>query len=439
MANIAADSKYWLWVNGEMVVFEGQLKRDMITKTYYDPIDLAPYLQKGTNTIAVLVWHWGRNGFAHYDTGKGGFLLEADIDGKVVLSDDTWKLKKHPGFEHSSSGGQPNFRLSEWNVRFNAANNSIAGWEQTDFDDSSWEQAVEKGVPPVQPWNTLLERPFPQWFDSGLMAYTNQAELPTQSTGSVIEGVMPYNSRVSAYLKVNAPAGKIINIQTDQYDGWFAFGDGPAVRAEYITKAGEQEFETLLWMSGEKVRYTIPSGVEILELKYREIGYPSEFTGDFKCNDPFYDKLWVMARRTLYINMFDNFMDCPERERAMWWGDVVNQSGEVFYTLDTTAHALIKKSIYTLVDWQRDDNTLFSPTSSIFDIIENPSSIKISSASQHNFQVTIFDISGMQLSTRFHAHNNQVLIHKDNLPEGVLFFNMENQAVSVTKKILMMR
>jgi len=70
-----------------------------------------------------------------------------------------------------------------------------------------------------------------------------------------------------------------------------------------------------------------------------------------------------MAGRTLYINMFDNFMDCPDRERGLWWGDVVNESGEVFYTLDTNAYALIRKSMITLVDWQRADNTLFSPPS----------------------------------------------------------------------------
>jgi len=27
IANIACDSKYWLWINGEMAVLEGQLKR----------------------------------------------------------------------------------------------------------------------------------------------------------------------------------------------------------------------------------------------------------------------------------------------------------------------------------------------------------------------------------------------------------------------------
>ncbi len=42
---IAADSKYWLWVNGKLTVFEGSLKRGPNrTDTYYDNIDLAPYL-----------------------------------------------------------------------------------------------------------------------------------------------------------------------------------------------------------------------------------------------------------------------------------------------------------------------------------------------------------------------------------------------------------
>jgi hypothetical protein len=41
VANIACDSKYWLWINGEMVVFEGQLKRGPTPKdTYYGEIDL---------------------------------------------------------------------------------------------------------------------------------------------------------------------------------------------------------------------------------------------------------------------------------------------------------------------------------------------------------------------------------------------------------------
>ncbi len=43
IANIAVDSKYWLWINGELVVFEGGLKRGPAPgATYYDRVDMAP-------------------------------------------------------------------------------------------------------------------------------------------------------------------------------------------------------------------------------------------------------------------------------------------------------------------------------------------------------------------------------------------------------------
>ena len=44
VAHISADSKYWLYVNGERVVFEGSLKRGN-GFGYYDSIDVAPYLK----------------------------------------------------------------------------------------------------------------------------------------------------------------------------------------------------------------------------------------------------------------------------------------------------------------------------------------------------------------------------------------------------------
>jgi hypothetical protein len=54
-------------------------------------------------------------------------------------------------------------------------------------------------------------------------------------------------------------------------------------------------------------------------------------------------------------------MDCPDRERAQWWGDVVNELGEVFYTFDPRGSRLTRKAIHELVDWQRPDGTLYSP------------------------------------------------------------------------------
>jgi hypothetical protein len=136
------------------------------------------------------------------------------------------------------------------------------------------------------------------------------------------------------------------------------------VRAEYVTREGEQKYESYGWINGNEIRYYIPEGVKIKSLKFRETGYDCEFTGHFSCNDPFFNRLWKKSARTLYVTMRDTYMDCPDRERAQWWGDMVNESGESFYALSPEANGLTKKGILELVNWQRPDSVIFSPVPS---------------------------------------------------------------------------
>jgi len=149
----------------------------------------------------------------------------------------------------------------------------------------------------------------------------------------------------------------MIKMQMDNYLG----GSSPNVRAEYITRDGEQEYESLGWMNGHEVWYVIPEGVEVMEVKYRETGYNTEFVTPFRCNDPFYTELWKRAARTLYVTMRDTYMDCPDRERSQWWGDEVNELGEAFYALTPSSHQLALKGIHELMNWQRSDGVIFSP------------------------------------------------------------------------------
>jgi hypothetical protein len=72
--------------------------------------------------------------------------------------------------------------------------------------------------------------------------------------------------------------------------------------------------------------------------------------------------LWEKSRRTLYVTMRDTYMDCPERERAQWWGDAVNEIGEAFYVFDATnGPKLAQKGILELIAYQRHDKTIYSP------------------------------------------------------------------------------
>jgi hypothetical protein len=355
VARIAVDSKYWLWVNGQPVVFEGGLKRGPNPQdTYYDEVDLAPWLKKGDNVVAVLAWFWGKDGFSHHNSGRAGFLFDLALADAVIASDANWKARVHPAYG-TPAGGGPNFRLAERDIRFDARQD-LGGWTAVKFDDSDWPSAGEFGKAGVAPWNGLHSRSIPQWKNFGLKNFAN-LKLPLLSTGQVVAAELPYNAQITAWLKVEAPAGLAIDIRMDDYRG----GGEPNVRAEYVTRAGVQEYESLGWMNGQEVRYTIPAGVKVLGLKYRETGYDTEFSGKFECEDPFLNTLWEKARRTLYVTMRDNFMDCPDRERAQWWGDAVNELGETFYALSPSSSRLVRKAIYNLCDWQRGDQTLYSP------------------------------------------------------------------------------
>jgi len=356
-AQIAVDSKYWLWVNGKMAVREGGLKRGPTPQdSYYDQLDLAKYLRKGNNTIAVLVWHFGKDGFAHNDSGKAGLIFEMTAGQTKVLSDDSWRVLEHPAYSSTEEGPEPNYRLAESNISFDARED-IPNWYLPGFDDSNWQAPAQFGGASSEPWGQLAKRPIGQWKDYGLAEYQNSDEIPARSNGGRIICKLPYNAQITPYLKVKAPAGKKIDIRTDHYHG----GGPPNVRAVYITRAGVQEYESPGWMNGHKVYYTIPAGVEVLSLKFRQSGYDTEFTGHFECSDDFYNRLVKKAVRTLYVTMRDNYMDCPDRERAQWWGDEAIELGEAFYALDLKSHALAKKGIRELVNWQRDNGVLYSP------------------------------------------------------------------------------
>jgi hypothetical protein len=97
-------------------------------------------------------------------------------------------------------------------------------------------------------------------------------------------------------------------------------------------------------MNGNEIRYTIPEGVKVKALKYRWMSV-GEMAGKFEIDDPFYNRLWWMGNNTLFVCARDNFMDCPDRERALWIGDVADQVGYLFYSMDNAGRQLLKKAV----------------------------------------------------------------------------------------------
>ena len=339
-----------------MVVFEGGLKRGPAPgATYYDQVDIAPYLEKGENTIALLVWHFGKNGFSHVNSGTAALLFCAQGANLSIVSDKSWQCSVYRAYQNTEAPF-PNYRLSESNIRFDARK-ELAGWNMPDFSGKLG-ASIEIVAPNEMPFGKLVARPIPMWKNGGL---TDYPEVVKNEKGDTIRCRLPYNCQITPYLHVKAPAGLVVGMLTDNYTG----GSANNVRAEYITREGEQEYESFGWMNGHEVLYVVPAGVEVLGVKYRETGYNADMKGSFACDDDFYNELWKRSARTLYITMRDNYMDCPDRERAQWWGDEVNELGEAFYVLDPRGWQLATKGIYELMNWQRPDGVIASPVPSL--------------------------------------------------------------------------
>jgi beta-glucosidase-like glycosyl hydrolase len=346
LARIAVDSKYWLWINGELAVFEGQLKRGPNPHdSYFDVVELAPFLKKGENKIALLLWYFGKDGFSHLGSGKAQMWF--DCPAVDVKADESWLCRTLPAYGKADCP-EPNYRLSETSISFDARED-IGDWKTGDLDGFAPAIVQESSL------GALYRRPIPFWKDFGIKDAS--FETRTGEDCDTVIAKLPYNMQMTPILTVESDkGGRRILIETDH-----AKVGEQCLRAEYITKAGTQEYESLGWLNGMKIILTVQHGAKVTGIKYRETGYDTTPDGKFVCDDPFFNKFWEKGLRTIYVNARDNFFDCPERERGQWWGDIVTILGESFYTYSPSLHALIRKGIRQLCDWQRPDDIIFSP------------------------------------------------------------------------------
>lgn len=354
VANISADSRYWLYVNGRLAVYEGGLKRGPDGESgYYDSVDIAPFLKIGKNVIACEVWYWGKNSsFSYIDSGSAGFLFEAVADGVNIFSGSGWKAATDPAYQNDTGDKQPNYRLPEFNIMYDARLDP-GDWTAPDFDDSGWADAAVSDEGGTGVWGTLYPRPIPFVRAGELTDYENSSVFEGRTTGSTEYMTLdiPYNAQCVPYLCVEAPAGKTIEITTENTH----LG---SVITRYVTKEGWQEFESRGWFNGEHITYRIPAGIKVISLKYRESGYDTALSGSFRSGDAFFDSLWQKSLRTLYVTMRDNFMDCPDRERAQWWGDVTNEMAMTMYAMDTRSYLLYQKGVFNMLTAAEENGVL---------------------------------------------------------------------------------
>ena len=408
----AADTKYWLYLNGRQVVFEGSLFRESVPGGgYYDAFDLAPFLREGTNRIDVLVWYHGNEGRNSVSSGHGGFFFCCDElglysdEGFLCCEDTAFYLPEpvkgpvlHGGYPIGyRSGGvwqsiQRSFSEDTSPRREIRDGKYQPGMEDAAICEPAREDGARFKTPRVYPaalWGDLYERPIPlhrtyPWLPvvlevrggsrlSGKPEEGNERpadRLPKEGKAQpepgdlkdaalLLRGKLPHAMALTPRIRVKNQEPVTIRIHTDRYrvNG----GPGDETNAyenhyyEFVSGGGAEEFQFPWYLYGEELLVSCDKEPEELAISVMESGFDADFTGTFVCENEMLNTLVQKAARTLYVCMRDNFFDCPDRERGQWIGDVSVQVPQVFYLLDENGRRLVRKAIYDFILLRRGD------------------------------------------------------------------------------------
>ena len=346
--NIACETKYYLHINNKLVVFDGGLFRESVKGCgYYDSIDITRYIHSGYNDFAIEVIYYGNGGRNNSFCKSAGLIFECK---ELNLFSDERVLAESDKAYVSPSSKEPTFLYGGNHTAFDAQVHPFFE-HPIKTDDASF--ATVLGSIGDEPWGEMLPRPIP------LIDFDDITVASFTADDNVYKVRLPYAMHFSPYFRINAKIGTQVTVYSDRYRVNGGPGDDHNTyyghRAEYYCCDGEQEFELRDWLFGEEIIFNVQGDAEIIRLGYRESQYPASVTTTFKSDDPFVNKVFEKAVRTLKVCMRENFMDCPDRERGQWIGDVSVQAPQVVYLLDGNGMLLLKKAIYDFINLRKGD------------------------------------------------------------------------------------
>lgn len=323
MAYIGVDTRYWLKINGKSVVKEGGLLRESMPGCgYVDEVDIAPYLRTGRNSIEILVWFYGVGGRNNVNSGSAGLIFQCEVLG--LYSGRSFLCQRHPAY-YTPENGESSYLYGGGNVGFDNTKKLGKFSPATEYDNV-WGDSYLRPIPLFhygKPRNYRERLPYGMWY-----------VVSFEVEGKQGEKVQVYSDRYA----VNGGPGD----EKNTYKGYFH---------EFILKDGLNRCATINPVFGEKIMFS----KEVSHVQYIETGYDCAIILPPKTPDRLLNILIEKAARTLYVCMRDNFMDCPDRERGQWIGDVSAQVPQVFYVLSDSARLLVKKAIYDFIHHRKGD------------------------------------------------------------------------------------
>jgi len=353
IVHVSADNRYELFVNGRRVCF-GPAKGDLVTYKY-DVIDIAPFLQEGENTLAVLVFNLGRDKPMAFLSVQTAFLFRCSDPAFAYLnSDQGWKTLRNEAYDPIL---YRELKTWEWVRGYYAcgpgdevfADRYPWGWERQDYDDGDWRTPEVLSFNGQAPWklvprniafmDTHLEKParirraigvsVPKGFLEGEKRLT----IPANTRAAIL---FDYDVFTMGYPEVHVEGGAGASVKVRYAEALY---EEPNLKAHrdsvsgltmygvfdiYHPDGGARTFRPLWKRAFRYVELEIETQsepLEVISLQGAYSGYPYPEMGTFVSDDATLNEIFETGLRTLRMCSGETYYDTPFYEQLSYGGD----------------------------------------------------------------------------------------------------------------------
>lgn len=371
LIHISADNRYEFFINGQRICL-GPAKGDL--KTYkYDVVDIAPFLQKGENTLASLVFNLGQDKPMAFISAQTAFLLRSEPDQyRFINTGPEWKCYKNPAYDPIMYNELKHWEWVKGYYACGPGDEVFAGrypwnWQDPGYDDSAWLQAEPLNFEGRSPWNLVprniafmehhVEYPAQIRRMNGMPVTQEKFPLSIPAKAQV-NILFDFKQFTMGYPELTIDAGEGATIKIRYAEALY---EGPNLKAHrdsvngltmygvfdiYHCDGQKRIFRPLWKRAFRYVELEIKNEdqpLEIISLQNNYSGYPYPEMATFHSSDEELNQIFEMCLRTLRMCSGETFYDTPYYEQLCYPGD--NRPIMANYLYNTTDDRLLREVI----------------------------------------------------------------------------------------------
>lgn len=339
---LSCDSDYTLFINGRFVA--SNQYGDYEWYKAYDSIDITSYLQKGNNSIAVLVWHFGVSS-QRYLQATAGLIFEIREGESVLLASGESTRAR---YSKCYRNGAQKLITRQLGFSFSYDSTKEDGW-QTSGKDFSTAVTVEKECRFIpRPIEKLQLR---QRAQSKLLVSENNRYLIDLGKETVGLPILEFTSPIEQNIRVdwgedlqNGHVRRLIQGRDFSFD--------------YVAKKGKNEYVNYMLRLG--CRYLEIYTQAPIRIAYAGLlpqYYPTKIK-PFAVNNSLEQRIYDVCVDTLQLSMMEHYVDTPWREQCLYVFDSRNQMLCGYYAFEGKNAEYARSNLKLISQDRREDGLL---------------------------------------------------------------------------------